>query len=132
MPVIWAALGTGVLAAVGITLFLTAGGQDGTQDPGVDPSITAAPHAGRPRRGRADRAAGPHRGARRPVGEVRLGPGRLAASPETPGSGPAPTPEPTSAPPEQSVRLLAPARVCVQVRLVRGQFASPWADECVD
>ena len=129
--VIWAALGTGALTAVGITLFLTAGG-DGDRDPGVGPSVSSTHTPANPGRGRdhGPRRWSPGSATGRWV-TVHLERRPTPPSPATPGSGPAPTPGRAAARERQSVRLRTPDRVCVQVRLVRGQFASPWADECV-
>jgi hypothetical protein len=128
--VVWAALGTGALTAVGITLFLTAGGDDGDRDPGVGPSVTATHTPANP-------AVGAPTDPPLVTGERT---GRwvtfswTAADSAQPGDTWQWTRTDTGAGgrgERQSVRLRSPDRVCVQVRLVRGQFASPWANECV-
>lgn len=124
---LWAALGTGALTAVGITLFLTAG-QPEERDPGPVVSTVRTPD---------DPVLGAPTGqplvtGRRTGDWVRFSWG----SPDRPQAGDTwqwtrtdtgaggRTTRPT-------VRVRASGRVCLEVRLVRGQYSSPWADECV-
>jgi serine/threonine protein kinase len=127
--VVWAALGTGALTAVGITLFLTAGG-DGDRDPGVGPSVSSTHTPANPAAGAITDP--PVVTGQRSGRWVRFS--WTAADAAQPGDTWQWTRTDTGAggrSERQSVRLRSPDRVCVQVRLVRGQFASPWTDECV-
>jgi serine/threonine protein kinase len=127
---IWAVLGTAVLAAIGIILLLTVNDGDENRDPGVGTSVsvsrtpdspapgapTATPELSGERTGRFVRFTWS-------ADEVQEGDTWQWTRTDT-GEG--------GRTERQSVRLQAPDRVCVEVRLVRGQFSSPWADECVN
>ena len=123
-------MGTVVLAAVGIILLLTVNDGDENRDPGWA-RRSAVPDPRLPDRRRAHRAAPARRGADRAVACASPGAADESQHGDTwqwtrtdTGEG--------GRTERASLRLQAPERVCVEVRLVRGQFSSPWSDECVD
>ena len=125
---VWALVGTGVLTAVGVLLYVALGNGP-ARDTGVEPTPTApvstgigpdvpdtAPLLSGDRTGRNGRFSWR-------VEESIPGDTWQWRRTDTGEGGRTPA---------DSLVLTSPDRVCLQVRLIRGQFASPWADECVD
>jgi serine/threonine protein kinase len=128
---VWAVLGVVGLLTVGVVLFLTAGSER-SHDPQVDPTVTpstpldvvpsqVAPPV-------APRITGSRTGAevafRWRTTTPELDGDTWEWKRTDTGSGQ------RSA--DTAVRVRAPRRVCVQVRMIRGTDASAWAEKCVD
>ena len=129
---VWAGVAVAVAAAVVIGLVVS-GGDPPERDPFTDLTVTTPPPTTSRRRHPTDRRSST--GAA--PGRAWSSPGRapMRASPATPGSGSAPTPARASAPTTPGCCSPGPRRqesVCLQVRLIRGSFASEWAQACVD
>ena len=126
---VWLLAGAAVLLVVGLFLFLTAGDDDPTP-PTTTPSPTAstpepldplAPTAEPEVTGRRTDAGVVFRWTSADGAEAgdtwqwrRTDTGEEERTTDT------------------SLTLRADDRVCLQVRLIRGSFASPWGNECVD
>ena len=125
---VWALVGTGVLTAVGVLLYVALGNGP-ARDTGVEPTPTAPVSTGI---GPDVPDTAPLLSGDRTGRNVRFSwrveesiPGDTWQWRRTDtGEG--------GRTPADSLVLTSPDRVCLQVRLIRGQFASPWADECVD
>jgi Protein kinase domain len=126
---LWAVIAVVLLAGVGVLMFLLPR-DGGDRDPGVNPSLTASSTPNGPA---ADAPSDP------PTITGQRDGGRVAF---TWTAGGATEPGDTwqwlrtdTAQGDRTdalgVRFRAPERVCVQVRQIRGQFVSPWAEECV-
>ena len=126
---VWAVLGVAALVTVGVVLILTAGGER-SHDPQTDPTATPStpldvvPVAPPVAPEIAGRRSGAEVAFRWRTGTPVLGGDTWEWKRTDTGAG-----QRTG---ETAVTVRASARVCLQVRMIRGTDASAWTEKCVD
>ena len=126
---VWALLGVAVLVVVGVLLAVNLAGGADDEEPVATPSTSQTPLP-----------VAPEAPAEPPVVIGERSGARVAFSWRSADAGQAGdtwewrrTDTGESARTEQAaLTVRSPERTCLQVRLIRGSYASPWAEDCVD
>ncbi len=126
---VWAVAGTAVLAVAGILLAVDLAGGDEDVAPAAGPSATSTPLGVAPDAPtRAPAVTGTRSGDRIRFGWRSPDAGQAGDSWEWKRTDTGESRRTTGT----TLRVTSPERTCLQVRLIRGSYASPWAEDCVD
>ncbi|WP_309647388.1 protein kinase domain-containing protein [Nocardioides sp.] len=127
--VVWAVAGTAVLAVVGVLLAVNLAGGDDTEAPTTRPSVSSTPLDVAPEAPtRAPTVTGARAGEQVTFTWRSPDPGQAGDSWEWKRTDTGESRRTT----DTTLEVAAPDRTCLQVRLIRGSYASPWAEDCVD